>query len=188
MVWSYDRRRTRPALRDPVGGVIKIYKDLTEEGEALIFATQNKNTRKLNSNETFFALVKAKDENALEIKGVLDAHGVGCEPRKPYKKHNLTGMNEVTVIHKAHGVAGLNRVLDVIDSLAWSYSVEAYQSRVLRALSRMVNEKPDLYDGIVKKFHGSSPAKVISDARSRFPTHSRTAALCAFMEEEASKD
>ena len=88
---------------------------LTYEEEAYLFATQNDNRRLLPRLSKFWALVEAKDPEALKIKEAVESAGLEISKNGAAAQNKIVAINTLMIIYKQVGGIGLFRVLNLIN-------------------------------------------------------------------------
>lgn len=175
---------------------------LTREQEALLFARQTVNIKKLSPLDTYKANVVNGDMNIPEvavdmlIKEICKKYHISVKKRIRSNTHEriLSGFAEARCIINAYGVESFDWIIKTITASNWRDCKDAYCSLILGAFKTFYNENRLWIDkssvvlkGIMDEI---SPETFMANARYEYKEYSRTVAISLYLNhlvEEKSK-
>lgn len=123
---------------------VMIFKEITHEIEALLFATQDENKKKLGIQERLMALYISGDEDVTYFKRACELYGFNCDFRSGTKDRSITSYGYLyDSVYKKHGAERLNKILRIVSRI-WGRKAECTYSQVLKGLNCFI----DNYDGV----------------------------------------
>ena len=157
---------------------------LTRGQEAIIFARQNRNTKKLYPYDTYKANLQCGDTSYPEVKidmeidRICSAHNIEVK-----KVGNATKENKVLRclffarrIVRANGSDSFEWVIDTICNTNWENCSDAYTQAIVRMLNDFYIENRDnisAYEESVKKaMNSTTPMQILALSKADYPEYS----------------
>lgn len=157
---------------------------LTKSQEAIIFARQNRNTKKLYPYDTYKANLQCGDTSYPEVKidmeidRICSAHNIEVK-----KVGNATKENKVLRclffarrIMRANGSDSFEWVIDTICNTNWGNCSDAYTQAIVRMLNDFYIENRDnisAYEESVKKaMNSTTPMQILALSKADYPEYS----------------
>ena len=139
------------------------------EGEAKRFYTQNENRRQLTAYDVFKAKLAAKNPAAVEIKEILERNGYEIV-HGGYAGRKLQSVTALEYIYSKYSPSILDETFKLI-SAAWDSDKNGVHNQFIKGVAKFVDlcTNQNKFDviRIAAKLSQSSPAKIMSLARSR---------------------
>ena len=145
-----------------------VYDDLVYQGEAHIFAEQQKNVKALVPYETFVAHMEAGDQKQLMIHGLVSAYGLKIT--KTYMPGGICAVGALEYIYDKYGYEILDRTLRLALG-TWEGERMSLSSAMLRGIARVITVYGDqIQEEMFKEHVGKISPKIISrTAKDRHP-------------------
>lgn len=166
-----------------------IREELTEKQEAIIFARQNRNIKKLYPYDTYKANIKCGDCSYPEVKVDMGIHKVCTKYHIEVKKMSkdtkgnkiLRSLSEARRIVNTNGTDCFEWIIKMICSTNWENCSVSYSKYILRTLTNFYVEHKDninKYNNIVKKIMNSNtPMQLIARSKADYSEYSAQSAL-----------
>lgn len=160
----------------------EILTGLTREEEALIFARQNRNVKKLYPFDTYKANLACGNKDIpevwtdMEINRICSAHGVevkkiGRVQTNPKMLRSITGTREIV---RCNGSTCFEWVIKMITSSNWDKCEVSYGRDIIRMLKNFyidnVGNLPKAEEKLVKIMNEKTPMELITKAKGDFDT------------------
>ena len=123
----------------------KVYHGLTEQDEALLFATQNGEESKPTSGERMRAWIYGGDDDAIAFRDATESTGITLELGKSHCKYHLVCVNAAFDLYRKVGEDLYTDALNIIVE-AWNGDVDSMKVEVLNAICRFIRLYHNVYD------------------------------------------
>lgn len=157
-----------------------LYEGLTQEDEAVLFATQDDNKRKVSSGQKFNALLEGNNPIAKDIANICDEFGVKYKNVYVGAVGAISSMNAVARVFKTCGADGLRWVFKVIRDAGWHTAKNAYSDTIINTLCNVYGTCSIEKAANILKLN--SPDMTIRRAMVVFPDRGRKRATMAYIE------
>lgn len=144
----------------------KVYRGMTKEDEARLFAEQNGISRIVESNQKLNSLYVAKDKDVVEFKKTIEDCGLICDFKKGSSYARLICYSTAYSIFQKHGKEQLKKVLDIIVE-AWQGEPASVTKEIVTGIDVFTRVYADEYDKkkLVKKLQAVSPLTITRDGK-----------------------
>lgn len=123
----------------------QVYENLTIEQEAEIFGSQMENVVKLNTSETFRAMLVAKHEKETEIANICKKYNLVIMPNENGEKPVLKALKAAENSYRIYGRKCLEFTFDIIKQSGWHNERNAYSEVMVISLRNVfANHQNDL--------------------------------------------
>lgn len=145
-----------------------IYEDLTYEGEADIFANQQKFIKPLSPYDVFKANLEAGNDDQIIIKSLVESYGM--EIGRTRACGCICAISTLESIYKKYGYEVLARTLLLIIG-AWEGDMNSFSGNIMNAVAKLVTVFGDsLSDEVFKEKLGAISIKQLTrNAKDRRP-------------------
>lgn len=157
---------------------------LTRSQEAIIFARQNRNVKKLYPYDTYKANIQCGDTSYpevkvdMEINRICSAHNIEVKKVGRSTKENkvLRCLFFARRIVRANGSDSFEWVIDTICNTNWENCSDAYTQAIVRMLNDFYIENRDnisAYEDSVKKaMNSTTPMQILALSKADYPEYS----------------
>jgi len=146
----------------------QIHYGLTYEDEAMLFAKQHDNERRVSIRDIWNAGNAAGEKmpNYMTIKSIMEDRGYKINPSKKEGENTFTCLATIIKGHDTYGADGLKRVIDTIDA-AWGNCAGRTSSDITSALFRIYGTygKAVDYDRLINCLSKHTALSFIRDSR-----------------------
>ena len=137
-----------------------IYDELDYQGEAEIFANQQKYVKSLTPYEIFMANVEAGNDEQLIIKSLVESYGLFLSSAKVIG--GICAISTLEYIHQKFGFHTLDRTLRLCIG-TWDGEINSLTANILKGISKLiVAYENDLKDDIFKEKIGRCSIKELA--------------------------
>lgn len=123
----------------------KVYRGLTEQDEAFLFATQNGEESKPTPGERMRAWLFGESKDAIAFRDATESTGVILELGDVHCKYHLVCVNTALNMYKRIGERMYKEALSIIVD-AWDGDIESLKTEILIAVCRFIWLYHDVYD------------------------------------------
>lgn len=170
VLWCFDGEHRVLAYKKMDIATIpaQIHYELTYEDEAMLFAKQHENERRVSIRDRWNAGNAAgeKMQNYVEIKNIMEDRGYKLDPTFRDSGNTFTCIATIIKGHEKYGASGLKRVLDTIDA-AWGNCAGRTNTNIVSALFRIYGCFGDSidWDRLVKCLSKHTALSFVRDSR-----------------------
>lgn len=123
----------------------KVYRGLTAQDEAFLFATQNGEESKPTPGERMRAWIFGESKEAIAFRDITESTGLVLELGDIHCKYHLVCINTALNMYKRLGEKMYKDALDIIVD-AWDGDVESLKSEIIIAVCRFIWLYHDVYE------------------------------------------
>lgn len=159
-----------------------IYTGLTLEEEAILFAEQDENKRRVTQAEKLNAKRVGKDESALAISDICKEYGIGTNRSWSKNAVYLGSISAAQQLFANHGSSGLRWAFEVVREAGWHGALNAYGDAIMGVLDYAYGvygaaSKADL----VELFAETQPNLLVARAQIECGIQGRKRAMVSFL-------
>lgn len=147
----------------------KVYKGLSEQDEAFLFATQNGEESKPTSGERMRAWIYGGSKDAIAFKDATESTGILLEFGKSHCQYHLVCVNAAYGLYKRVGEKVYTDALKIIVE-AWNGDVDSMKEEIITAVCRFIRLYHDVYDRerLIWRLKAENPKSIRQAIRSDF--------------------
>lgn len=169
--WIFDGQHTTHVLKTRNGGEnlfieCKIYKGLTQEDEAELFARQNEYEKRVEKNSELKALYTAGNVEVIELKKAVEDMGFVLDFTKIVGTNKIICCAKILKIFRDARIEDFRRFLEII-KYSWHGTPESLRGEIIGGMWLFYITYKGEFDSdtAIRKFSAVSPSEILRDGK-----------------------
>lgn len=146
----------------------KVYSDMSYEDEAMLFAHQQDNSRKVGALDTVRALYEAKDPDVVNMFDMTNSLGIQMDFALYERDNKINCLDTALRLYKKHGSAKYMQIMMLIRD-TWNGAYPCYNAAIVKGVAEFYTKYESKMNrsNFIKKLGSVHPVALMRDAKLR---------------------